>query len=112
MLTTILIFDMLTTVTCSHQSFPGNFRNIVLVTFPRRWHVSLTILAGCLMQVVSNTKVNSSQPLSLQLVCNQGSPLLLKQPISFYSLPYRTEGYHAHCFTGWYITHLVTLLNW
>ena len=29
-------------------------------------------LAGCLMQLVSNTKVNLSQPLSPQPVCNQG----------------------------------------
>jgi len=30
-------------------------------------------LSSCLMQLVSNNKVNSSKPLSLQLVCNQGN---------------------------------------
>jgi len=45
------------------------------------------------MQLLSNTKVNLSQPLSPQLVCNQGNhqgkaTVWLKLPISLYSDTY------------------------
>jgi len=41
-------------------------------------------LAGCLMQLVANTKVNLSQPQSPQVVSNQGNYSVVKQPLSFY----------------------------
>ena len=38
----------------------------------------LSVYCGCLMQLVSNTKVNLSQPLSLQLDCNHGNHSVVK----------------------------------
>ena len=68
--------------------FPWQLWYAVVVTlqvFPRLSRLSMRWSGpdGCLVPLVSNTKVNLSQPLSPQLVCNQSNHSVIKMTNQF-----------------------------
>ena len=69
----------MTTLICSC----GDLASVPMIDNEMIW---ARCLPGCLIPLVSNTKVNLSQPLPPQLVCNQGNHSVVKTTNQFFKV--------------------------